>query len=301
MVADSLSAWGTCTLQRPVPEPIARLESPQLENPPMKPTVIALGALALVAVPALAAKRIQMETTDLVKNQTTTREILIDATRLRTDDGDHRTIFLTDGGNRLLMLDKSRNEYRVMDQQAMDQMGAQMQGATAQMDEAMKGMSPEQRAMMEKMMKGRMPGGAAPAPSATVFTARGSGSAAGFACTKYEGVRDGQKVLELCAADAAALKLASGDYQVYEKMREFTASMMKAMKNSPMAGMMQGSSQGGVKGFPVEETGFRDGKPVTKVVVKSITDVAVTDADFSTGAAKKVEMGMPGGRGMPPR
>jgi len=106
--------------------------------------------------------------------------------------------------------------------------------------------------------------------------------------------------VDLCAAPAAALKLATGDYQVYEKMREFTAGMMKAMKESPMAGMMQGATQSGVQGFTVEEISLSNGKPVRKVVLKSISDVTATDADFSTGSAKKMEMGMPAPHGHRP-
>ena len=43
----------------------------------------------------------------------------------------------------------------------MKQMGQQMSAAMAQMQAAMKNMPPEQRAMMEKMMKGKMPQAAA--------------------------------------------------------------------------------------------------------------------------------------------
>jgi hypothetical protein len=186
-----------------------------------------------------------------------------------------------------------------MDQQTMDQLAAQMQGASAQMEAAMKNIPPEQRVMMEKMLKGKMPAAAA-APVAVVFTAKGSGTASGYACTKYDGMRGTEKVVDLCAAQAAALKLAAGDSQVYEKMREFTSGMLKAMQNSPFASAMSvGGMQSGIQGFPVEETTYSGGKATTKEVVKSITDVAATDADFSTGTAKKMEM-LPGaakGRG----
>jgi len=82
-------------------------------------------------------QRIQMESTDLATKATDQQELLLDATRFRTNNGNTSAIFLTDGGrNRMLMLTKSRNEYMEMDQQTMDQMGQAMQGVAAQMEAA---------------------------------------------------------------------------------------------------------------------------------------------------------------------
>ena len=85
----------------------------------------------------------------------------------------------------------------------MKQMAQQMSGMMAQMQAAMKNMPPEQRAMMEKMMKGKMPQAAAPAPK-TVYTAKGGGSVKGFSCTKYEGdLSAGEGVDRMCRASRA--------------------------------------------------------------------------------------------------
>jgi len=158
-----------------------------------------LSVCFLGALPLFAGKRIQMESTDLATKATEQDELLLDATRFRMNSGKTSAIFLTDGGrSRMLVLDKSRNEYMEIDQQTMDQMGQAMQGVAAQMEAAMKGMTPEQRAMMEQMMKGKMPAAAAaPAPT-TTYTAKGRGSVNGIACTNYDGMRAGQKVSEIC-------------------------------------------------------------------------------------------------------
>ena len=247
--------------------------------------------------PVFAGTRIQMENTDLATNKTTTQVIMMDNTRLRVDaDEKTSTMFLTDGGrNRMVILDRARNTYQEIDQETMAQMGQQVSGAMAQMDAAMKNMPPEQRAMMEKMMKGKMPGAAAP-PVRTVYTAKGSGSVNGFTCTKYEGVKGAEKVSEVCAASASQIKVAPGDYQVFEKMKEFAAGLMDAMKNSPMGGAMQtsGITDSGISGFPVQTISFRNGKAEDRVEVKSITTASFSNADFSLGTAKKMDM-MPGG------
>ena len=196
--------------------------------------------------------RMQMDITDLKTNKVTKQEMLVDSTRLRVNvDNNTSVMFLTDGGrNRMVILDKQRNTYQEMDQQTINQLGQQMQGAMAQMQDAMKNMPPEQRAMMERMMKGKMPAAAPAAPAKTVYTSKGSGSANGFSCTKYDGMRGAEKVSEVCAAAAGDVKLNPNDYQVFEKMRDFVSALTSQM---PMVGnQMNGFGDSGLQGFPVQ-------------------------------------------------
>ncbi len=113
----------------------------------------------------------------------------------------------------------------------MNQLSQQMAGMSAQMEAALKNLPPEQRAMAEKMMKGKMPQAAAAAPK-TVYTAKGSGSVNGFSCTKYEGDRAGEKEAEVCAALPAQLKLTPADMQIFEKMRQFSSTVLSSLANS---------------------------------------------------------------------
>jgi len=257
---------------------------------------------ALLAAPTYAAGlRAQMESTRVETGETTHEEILLDADRLRINSTSKDTntsfIFLSDGGHdRMLMLDKKRNEYRETDQQTMNQVSDQLKGAMAQMQEQMKNMPPEQREMMEKMMKckmGQMPGRGA-APVRTVYTAKGSSSVNGFSCTRYEGVRGGEKVAEVCAAKPSDLKFSPSDFQVFEKMKEFAASVQSAFANATGGGNFRSVGELGYEGFPVEHTTFSQGKIEMKSELKSISRTSFNDADFSVGGAKKVEIGLPG-------
>ncbi|MEY4932011.1 MAG: hypothetical protein RLZZ403_331, partial [Pseudomonadota bacterium] len=126
----------------------------------------------------------------------------------------------------------------------------------------------------------------------TVFAARGPATVNGFRCTRYEGTRNGEKVLELCASTLGDVKLGPQEFQVLERMREFTASMMKAVKSTPLAGMMEntGITQAGIEGYPVQSITFTGGKPVSREQVKAIVDATFTEADFSTGTAKRVDL-----------
>lgn len=257
---------------------------------------------AALATPLWAGVRIQVESTNVGTGETTKQEILLDAERLRVNitgkDSNTSVLFLTDGGrNRMVMLDKARNEYREMDQQTMNQLSQQMQGATAQMQDAMKNMTPEQREMMEKLMKGKMGqlAGRGAAPARTTYTAKGGGSVNGFSCTKYEGTRGAEKVSELCAAKPSDIKFSPSDFQVFEKMKEFMAGFQNALANTPFGGGggFRDLADPGFEGYPVQQTIFRNGQPEMKMEAKSIAQAGFGDADFSLGSAKKVEIPIP--------
>lgn len=258
-------------------------------------------AIVLAAAPLSAGVRIKAETTDLKTNTTTQQEMLLDNDRLRvnisTGEGNRSSVlFLTDGGReRMVMVDPARNEYREMDRQSMEQFSQQLQGAMAQMQSQMQNLPPEQRARIEQMMKGRM-GQAAAAPVRTTYTARGSGSVNGFACTKYEGMRGAEKVAEVCAAKPADVHFAPADFQVFEKMREFGGSLMNGLANSPLANnRLADLAQPGYDGFPIQQTTYSGGQAATKMELKSLDRANFSDADFSLGSAKKVDL-MPGRR-----
>jgi len=205
-------------------------------------------------------------------------------------------MFLTDGGrDRMVMLDKNRNEYREIDQQTMNQMSQQLQGVMAQMQEQMKNMTPQQREMMEKMMKGKLGqiAGREVAPVRTVYTPKGSGSVNGFSCTRYEGMRGTEKVSEICAAKPSDLKFSPSDFQVFDKMKEFAASLQSAFTNSLGGGNFRSLTEPGFEGFPVEQTTFSSGKPEVKSELKNLARASFSDADFSLGNAKKVELAIP--------
>lgn len=271
-------------------------------------------AWLLVLVPlagiaqAASGVRLNTESTDLRTGGITKMEMLLDQTRLRMNisgaRGQTSLLFLTDGGrDRMVVLDRARNEYTEFDAAAMEQMAGQMSSAMDMMQKQMAKMTPEQRAQMEKMMKGMgMPGGlpkagggAPAAPVKTVFTAKGAGSANGYACMKYEGSREGQKVSELCAAKPAALKFALSDFAVFERMKAFSEKLQTAAAKSPFGGMLAGApslTEPGFDGFPVTQTRFTASQAVEKTDLKSVEKASFGDADFSLGGATKRDLPM---------
>jgi len=94
-----------------------------------------VATVALSTAPLFAGVRIQSENTDLSTKKVSTDVILLDATRMRMDSDDGRSVmFLTDGGrDRMVILDKAKNTYQEIDEQMMKQMGEQMSGAMSGM------------------------------------------------------------------------------------------------------------------------------------------------------------------------
>ena len=246
---------------------------------------------------AAAGVRMQSETTNLEAGTVTKMDMLLDQTRMRINMIGPKTttsvLFLTDGGrDRMVMLDTAKNEYTEIDKATMDKMAQQMQGAMGQMKAMMDKMPPAQRAAMEKAMKGQMKGPSAAATlEKTVYSAKGGSSVNGFACTKYDGVSAGQKVVDLCAAAPSVVHFAPADFAVFDHMKKFTESMQQMAANSPMGGMdLYNFTDPGYQGFPVAQTRYSGGKAVTKTELKSIKSASFSDADFSLGSAKKREM-----------
>lgn len=234
-------------------------------------------------------------------NRTSRQTILISPDSMRADmtsnTGEGATVmFLTGGGReRMVLLDTAKKEYREIDQQTMSQMTQQMQGAMAQLNDRLKSLPPEQRAMMEKMMKGQMPPGMGQVakPEPVVYKSKGAGNVNGFACTLYEGVRGGEKVVDVCAAQPNQLKVTLADMQVFEKLKQFTASMTAGMGN--FARGIDQFADAGVPGFPVSRVTYSGGQVTHKSEVKSVERTQVPESAFSLGDARKAEF-MPGAR-----
>jgi len=265
--------------------------------------LVCFSVIVLAAAPLWAGVRIKAEMTDLKTNKMTQQEMLLDNDRLRVNMNGEGSVssvlFLTDGGReRVVMLDQARNEYREMDRQSMEQVSQQLQGVMSQLQSQLQNLPPEQRARMEQMMKGRMgqAGQAGAASVRTTYAAKGSGSVNGFACTKYEGTRGAEKVADVCAAKPADVRFNLTDFQVFEKMREFAGSLANGLTSTPFGNnRLPDMMQPGYDGFPIQQTTYSGGQAMTKTEVKSLDRANFSDADFSLGGAKKVDL-MPGRR-----
>lgn len=131
------------------------------------------------------------------------------------------------GSGEMIALDHEEQEYFVLDRETLEQMAAQVGGAMQQMQEALKDMPPEQRAMAEQMMKQRMPQMAQPEPT-TLQETSASDSINGFDCRFYEIHQAGRKISELCVADWSDIEGGREASESMLQMADFFRSMADA-------------------------------------------------------------------------
>jgi len=125
--------------------------------------------------------------------------------------------------DRMLLVDRARHTYQVMDAQRVQKLADQMQQMRKQLEQQLQKLPESQRAAMRKQMGSMMPGAAKPP---TVRIERGgSDRVNGFACTQAKVFLDGQARHEVCVASLDALGLSKAEYQTLTGMFAFFGKM----------------------------------------------------------------------------
>ncbi|MBT8086602.1 MAG: hypothetical protein KJO46_01145 [Gammaproteobacteria bacterium] len=186
--------------------------------------------------------------------------------------GDGSIIFL---GDKLLYLDHRDKNYFVMDEAMLDDISAQINEAMAEMEKQLAGMPPEQRAMVEQMMKGQMQGMMTkqdtPKPEPRVESL-GSGKWQSQECEKYAVFESGEKTQEVCAAD---LEDIDGADEIMQAFRGMAAYMTQLAESVPMMaddGLNPGELMDRINGFPVHAIDFENGKIIQQSLLDSVTE-----------------------------
>src|SRR6185436_18576853 len=140
-----------------------------------------------------------------------TMQMQLDATHVRTEvrQGADLMAVVFDGGAQVLrMINPSRKSYSEMTQSEAQQLGQQLNGMMAAMQAQLANLPPEQRKMMEDMLKGRggrglpgIPGAGVAALERPAYKRTGTAKVGQWTCTTYEGFRGADKVSEVCAAE----------------------------------------------------------------------------------------------------
>lgn len=251
----------------------------------------------LAAASSSAGVVLKGRMTDLDENKTSEMAMFVDAARLRVDtkagEVDASMILLFTGDDyQLILLDRKQNQYQVMDRKTAAEMDQAVSAAMAKMEEQLRQLPPEQRAMVEKMMGKKL--GAAPkasqAPPVT-YRAVGAGSAGGRSCKKYEAYQGPEKIAELCAVPLDAVGLSAREMAVFEKFAAAMDDLTRSVRRYFELGSIQSAvSVKQLDGFPIEQVMFRDGRPSARIEFYASEQRTLTDADFSTGNAKRVEL-----------
>src|SRR4029079_13123170 len=137
-------------------EPARRARQGQLRELAMKKLLFV--SATLFASGAFAGVHIENTTRDIKTKapQGHVQTILVQDGKLHSSTGSGA---FTLRGDNIVMVDDKRQQYREMTKEDMKKMAEQAGAAMKRMQDQMKNMKPEQRAMMEKMMGSKMPGG----------------------------------------------------------------------------------------------------------------------------------------------
>ena len=220
-------------------------------------------AVLCVLFTARASAGVYIETADKAPGA---KAKLVTAQRIWVQGGSAR--FEAEGqvtllkGDALYILDPAERSYTVVDEAAAAKLGKQLNDPTAQMREQLAGLPPEQRAMVEQMMGGRMPGPAAPRAKLEAVDTGRSETVDGRSCRNWLIKRGGVTDEQHCV-------VAFGTLPGNEDLRALFARMAKLFE--ALQGAMPQLAEGGfedeaavvekMNGFPVLSREYANGKP----------------------------------------
>jgi hypothetical protein len=203
----------------------------------------------------------------------------------------------------MYMINPADKSYREMTKQNLEAVGDQMSQMQKMMAEKMKDMPPQQRQMMEQMMKQRM-GGAAGAGAAAqppmIYKKVASGETVNqWTTDKYEGLRGGQKEIEMWTTGWTEFGVTQNDFRVFQDLAAFFKKLSPGMDDSMFKiGSAQTESGQGFSGVPVRRISYRNGSPDQKFEVTRIVREDFDKILFEppAGYRKEAMPAMPGPR-----
>lgn len=195
--------------------------------------------------------------------------------KLRLDAG-NVSMLMDGGGGRMIALMHDKHQYMDM-QKVAETAGAAM----AQANAALASLPPEQRALIEQRMGGKVPGlGAKVDVSVTPTGVRER--VGNYNCEVYRTQVGGEHMEDVCLANVADAGISGADQaalrRAFDEMKAMTEKMSAGMFHSPLRSMPSDK-------FPVRMTRFDDAGKVTQVVeLKSLQTAGVSASDFAIPA-----------------
>lgn len=251
--------------------------------------VCATVALALAAETALAADGVLIVQRVTSGATTTTSQIQIEKTRMRSEigAGADAQILIFDGAKQTVyVVTPARKSYLELTKAELEKMAVMMQTMMAQLEN----LPPAQREQVRTMMAGR---GLSTSPAPMTYKRTGSDKVGKWACDKYDGYRNDQKVSEICTTSPDALGLTVADFAVTQQLTEFIRTALPQMGDQ-VSFLGRGDADG-YAGFPIRSSmtvaGFATAVEVTEVSRQTFPD---TLFEIPAGFTRQ---GMMGGRG----
>ncbi len=178
----------------------------------------------------------------------------------------------------VVVVDHNDRSYHLFDEAAIGQIAGQLSEAERMMQEALKNVPEDKRAMIEEMMKRRLPPQAVPKRSENELRKTSErGDRNGFPCVKYEVWRDGRKSRELWVTDWDNVEGGSEVIGAFEDMADFFRRMLDSFP-----GM-------GDSGGPIGDTAFEHMKELGgfPVVTREFDDDGSLEGETALRSARR--------------
>jgi hypothetical protein len=221
-----------------------------------------------------------------------TSVIKVDGNRMRTDSGAETTVIYLGDTDEMYMVNHEKKTYMVMDRETMEAMGAKLSEAMKQMEAALANVPPEQREMMEKMMRGKMQGMASTPRSEPVVTSLGqSDTVSGIGCEWKQVSRDDDVELKACVGDFSDFPASDDLRRISLEMKEFASGLTEAL-STLTAGPISSFAESPVSamafdGFPLISENFQDGKLTHRSRFQSVEEGSISGEEFTPPSGYK--------------
>ncbi len=261
---------------------------------------IVLLSAALAAGPALAGVVYEIEVKDHEQSppKTESIEAAVEGKNLKMgiapgSDGGRGDMIFRGDRREMVVIDHEDKSFHVIDEATMQQIAGQVSQAMSQMQEMLKSVPEEQRAMVEKMMKQRMPAEAQTPerPTSELRKTGDTGDKAGYPCVKYDVLRDGRKVRELWVTDWDNIEGGREVVGAFEDMADFFKELLDSVPDFGQGGPSADSAFEHLKeigGFPVVTREFDDdGSLEDESTLRSARRRTLDPAEFEPPAGYK--------------
>lgn len=243
-----------------------------------------LGA-ALVSITATAGVYMESTDVDLAANEpAAVTRMWFDGGRMRTErseTGIVRNIALFKNDTMYVINPRSKS-YHAIDKATIERVGDRVAEARRRMQDQMASLSPEQRALLEKMTGGAA--FSAPPPTRTLKNTGRTETVAGIRCTIWEATVNGAKKEELCAA---APGVVAGGSEVTGTLREIGEMMKGFTENFTAPGRKSASPWSDmetIRGVPILTREFSDGKAILETRLTAVRVEPAPAAAFDVPA-----------------
>lgn len=250
--------------------------------------------LVLASLTSLVQAGVVMDlvSRDASGQETDRAKIYAQSGMLRLDQGadaDAAMIFL---GDRFLYVNHGDKSYIVMDEAMMQEVSAKVSDAMKEMEAQLANMPPEQRAMVEQMMQGKMKGmmgqqgDSSPKPR---VESMGKGKWQSYACKQYAVYEGADKTQQVCAAKLDDVAGADEAIEAFIGMAAYTRKMTESMPMFANEGLNPGELMDQIDGFPVHTTDFSNGQILRETSLDSVIEQDLDKELFAAPAGYRRE------------